>query len=74
MSVFEYACADARLDVVAAAVLEHDRVDPLPMEEVSERQARRAGTDDADLCAHQPCSSSTRCAIANAEFAAGTPQ
>jgi hypothetical protein len=44
------------------------------VEEVRERQASRAGTDDADLGAHQPCSSRTRCAIANAEFAAGTPQ
>jgi hypothetical protein len=65
--------ADPCLDVLAAPVLEHDGVDSLQVEQVRERQPRRAGPDDADLRTHQP-SSSTRCAIANAEFAAGTPQ
>ena len=45
--------ADPRLDVVAAPVLEHDRVDPLQVEQVREHEARGAGTDDADLRAHQ---------------------
>ena len=72
-TLLENSRSDPRLDVLAAPVLEHDRVDPLQVEEVREHEARRAGTDDADLCAHQP-SSRTRWAIANAEFAAGTPQ
>ena len=75
-ALLEHAGADARLDVLAAPVLEHDRLDPLALEELSERQPRRAGADDPDLRAGHaaPSSSSTCCAIANAVFAAGTPQ
>ena len=75
-ALLEDACADARLDVLAAPVLEDDRVDPLAVEQLRERQSRRAGADDPDLRAGHaaPSSSSTCCAIANAEFAAGTPQ
>ena len=66
------------LDVVAAATLEHDRLDALAVQELREREACRAGADDADLRPHQvgsdSASSSTCWAIANARFAAGTPQ
>ena len=68
----------AVLDVVAAAVLEHDRLDPLPLEQPGERQPGRAGADDADLRAQRLHSSSpepaTCWATANALLAAGTPQ
>ena len=76
-ALLEHAGADPLLDVVAAAVLEHDRLDARTLEQPRERQAGRAGADDADLRAgrsHSPSSSRTRCAIAKALFAAGTPQ
>ena len=75
-SLLEHAGADAVLDVLAAAVLEHDRLDPLALEQPRERQPGRAGADDPDLRPQSldRSSSSTRCAIANAPFAAGTPQ
>ena len=75
-ALLEHAGADAALDVLAAAVLEHDR----------SRSRRRASScasvspagpapTIADLgSATVHASSSTRCAIANARFAAGTPQ
>ena len=70
--------ADARLDVLAAAVFEDHRLDALELEEVAEREPGRAGADDAHLrarAAHpSPFSSRTRWAIANAPLAAGTPQ
>ena len=47
--VLEHACPESRLDVVAAARLEDHRVDPLPVQQMPERQPRRAGTDDPDL-------------------------
>ena len=72
-ALLEHPGADPLLDVLAAAALEHDRLDPRLLEQAAERQAGRAGADDPDLGAHQP-SSSTRWAIANAELAAGTPQ
>ena len=76
--LLEHAGADAVLDVLAAAVLEHDRLDALAFEQARERQPGRAGADDADLRPHPAAaasaSSRTRCAIANAPFAAGTPQ
>jgi hypothetical protein len=66
------------LDVVAAAVLEHDRFDAGAMEELSQRQPRRTGADDGDLRPQRlqldSSSASTRWAIAKARFAAGTPQ
>jgi hypothetical protein len=68
----------ARLDVLAAPVLEDDAVDVLQVEQVRERETCRPGPDDRDLRARcvygSSSSSSTRCAIANAPFAAGTPQ
>ena len=77
--LLEHAGADAVLDVVAAPVLQHDRLDALAVEEVREREACGPGADDPDLRAHQArgscsSSSSTFCATANAPFAAGTPQ
>ena len=76
--LLEDAGADACLDVLAAPVLQDHRVDALAVQEVSERESGRACTDDPYLGAGSaqaaPSSSSTRWAIANAPFAAGTPQ
>ena len=47
--LLEHARANARLDVVAAAVLDHDRIDPLAVEQVGERQPGRPRADDPDL-------------------------
>jgi hypothetical protein len=62
----------------AAAALEDHRVDALAVQEVSEREPGWARADDPYLGASSaqvaPSSSSTRWAIANAPFAAGTPQ
>ena len=76
-ALLEHAGADPVLDVVAAPVLEHDRLDALALEQACQRQPGRPGADDRYLGSHQPvgsCSSSTRCATAKAPFAAGTPQ
>ena len=75
-ALLEDAGTDAVLDVVAAPRLEHHRLDPLGAQKLGEGQPGGAGADDPHLCAHQPSASAsiTRCAIANAEFAAGTPQ
>ena len=76
--LLEDARADACLDVLAAPVFEDHRVDVLAVQEVSERESGRACADDPDLRAGSAqaaaSSSSTRWAIANAPFAAGTPQ
>ena len=77
--LLEHAGANALLDVLPAAVLEHDRLDAFAVEQLGEREPRRAGAHDPDLRAHQgepsgSVSSSTSCAILNAPFAAGTPQ
>ena len=63
--LLEHAGANALLDVLPAAVLEHDRLDAFAVQEVGERQARRPGADDPDLRSHQsgragPTSSRTR--------------
>ena len=47
--VLEHAGANALLDVVAAPVLEHDRVDPRVPQQQRQRQPGRAGADDRDL-------------------------
>ena len=47
--VLEDTRPDPRLDVVAASVLEDDRVDPGDVEQLGQRQARRACSDDRDL-------------------------
>ena len=51
-ALLEHAGADARLDVLAAAVLEDHRLDPVEVEQLREHQAGRAGADDRDLRAH----------------------
>jgi hypothetical protein len=51
-ALLEHAGADALLDVLAAAALEDDRLDPLAGEQLRERQAGGPGADDADLRAH----------------------
>ena len=53
-ALLEHAGADAVLDVVAAPVLEHNRLDPFQLEQPRERQARRPGADDPDLRALRP--------------------
>ena len=50
--LLEDAGADARLDVVAGPVLEHDGVDALQGQQPREQQTGRAGADDAYLGAH----------------------
>ena len=53
-ALLEHAGPDSLLDVVAAAGLEHDRLDALALEQLRERQPGRPGADDADLRPHQP--------------------
>ena len=53
-ALLEHAGADALLDVLAAAGLEHDRLDPLALEQPREHQAGRARADDADLRPQAP--------------------
>ena len=50
--LLDQAGADALLDIVAAAVLDDDRVDPLQMQEMRQHQPGWARTDDSDLCPH----------------------
>ena len=74
-SLFQHARANSSLDVLTAPILEHYGFDPGLMQERSEDQPGRAGTDDRDVCAQAPHDSSSTCwAIANARLAAGTPQ
>ena len=51
-ALLEHAGTDARLDVLAAAALEHDRLDARPFEQARQRQPRRPRADDADLRPH----------------------
>ena len=48
-ALLEHARADAPLDVLAAAGLEHHRLDALAVEQLAEHEARRPGADDAHL-------------------------
>jgi hypothetical protein len=75
-ALLEHAGADPRLAVLAAPPLEDDRVDPGHVQQAGEREPGRACAHDPDLRAEllQPSSARTRCATANAPFAAGTPQ
>ena len=50
--LLEHARADPLLDVLAAAVLEDDALDPRDLEQPRERQARGARADDPDLRPH----------------------
>ena len=49
-ALFEDAGSNPVDDVVAATILDDDRVDAVPVEQVSEEQPGRACTDDSDLC------------------------
>ena len=48
-ALLEHAGADALLDVLAVARLEHHRVDPGAVEQLAEHEAGGTGPDDADL-------------------------
>ena len=48
--LLEHSRANALLDVVATAVLEHHRVDPGVPQQQSQRQPRRPRPDDRNLC------------------------
>jgi hypothetical protein len=48
-ALLEHAGAHALDHVLLVAVLEHDRLDPVQVQEMREQQAGRAGADDADL-------------------------
>ncbi len=52
-ALLEHAGANRRLDIGAAAVVEHDRLDALPVQQVRKQKARRACADDANLGAHR---------------------
>ena len=75
-SLLEDAGAHARDHILLRPILEDDRLDAFAVEQVREQQAGRPRSDDSHLrtLRHPLSSSSTRCAIANALFAAGTPQ
>src|SRR5207302_4903385 len=64
-ALFEHSRADAVLAVVAAPVLEHDRLDALELQKSRERQPGRAGADDPDLRS-QPASSVSTWTSSNA--------
>ena len=58
-ALFEHAGANAALDVLAVAVLEHDRFDAGDLEQPGEHEPRRPGADDPDLRPHASPSTST---------------
>jgi hypothetical protein len=49
-SLFEHARSDAVDHVLAAAVLDDDRIDAVQMQQMSEQQPCRPCADDSDLC------------------------
>ncbi len=51
-ALLEHAGAHAPLDVLARAVLEHDRVDPARVQQRPEHEPRWPGADDRDLRPH----------------------
>ena len=53
---------DPVLDVLAAAILEHHRFDPLVLEDPGQREPGRARADDPDLRAHHPATRSNSAA------------
>ena len=69
-ALFQHACADALLDVLAAARLEHDRVDALDLEQPRQHEPGRPRAHDADLRAHQP---PRPCRSKSAAWACPTP-
>lgn len=50
-ALLEQAGANSLLDIFAAASLEHDGLDAGKVQQVLQHQARRARSDNADLCA-----------------------
>ena len=79
--VLQHTCPNPGLDVLAAPALQDHRVDPVQVEQLRQREPRRPGADDPDLRPDHAAGSSpattlsiTRWAMANAPFAAGTPQ
>ena len=71
--LLEHARANARLDVVSAAVLDHDRIDPLAVEQVGERQPGRPRADDPDLRAPHAAPSSSRAPAARSRTPSSPP-
>jgi hypothetical protein len=53
-ALLQDAGTDLRLQRLAAAALEHYRVDPLEVQEVREQEPRRTTPDYPYLCAHHP--------------------
>src|SRR5262245_5151495 len=53
-SLLEYTCTHTIDHVVAATVLDDDRIDAIEMQQMPEEQAGRTGADDADLCSQNP--------------------
>ena len=51
-ALLQHAGADAGLDVLAAASLEHHRLDAGQVQQLREHEPGRAGADDRDLRAH----------------------
>ena len=49
--LLEHSGANALLDILATAVLEHDRFDAGKVQQVGKQETRRSGAHDADLCA-----------------------
>ena len=72
--LLEHAGTNPCLAVRPAARLEDHRLDPGVLEQPRQGQPGRAGADDGDLSPQGVSSARTSCAIANARFAAGTPQ
>src|SRR5919112_2973407 len=58
--VLEHTGTDRRLHLLAAAQLEHDRLDALQVQQVREQRPRRSTSDDPNLCSHARSSSLTR--------------
>ena len=50
--MLDQAGADAVLDIVAAAILDDDRLDALQMQQPRQHQAGRPRSDNSDLRAH----------------------
>ncbi len=48
-ALLQHAGTDAALDMLAAALLEDDGVDPLALQQVAQQQAGRPGAEYADL-------------------------
>src|SRR5215210_5308554 len=72
-ALLQHARPDPVLYVIAAAGLEHDRLDTLQVQQVREQQPRRSTPDDPNLCAHVRCSSITRHGCRTVSGAADVP-